>query len=188
MKHLLELFSHANTLKRLPRMGWLLSGISDAESVADHTCNVALLAMMLAEEINQDWAAQGLSAPLDASKVTMIALVHDLAESVVMDLPKRSVHFLGSETKRIAEEKAINHVLAELPNSETYVALWNEYETAATPEARLVKDVDKLEMVYQALCYEQAGHQTLDDFWQGHQWRYPLCAALFDELQKQRVS
>jgi putative hydrolase of HD superfamily len=34
-------------------------------------------------------------------------------------------------------------------------SLWEEYEAAATPEALLVKDFDKFEMIVQALEYEQ---------------------------------
>jgi putative hydrolase of HD superfamily len=34
-------------------------------------------------------------------------------------------------------------------------SLWEEYEVAATPEALLVKDFDKFEMIMQALEYEQ---------------------------------
>lgn len=35
------------------------------------------------------------------------------------------------------------------------MALWEEYEAASTPEARFVKQVDKLEMVLQAHEYER---------------------------------
>ena len=35
------------------------------------------------------------------------------------------------------------------------VNLWQEYEDAQTPEALLVKDLDKFEMIVQALEYEQ---------------------------------
>jgi len=33
--------------------------------------------------------------------------------------------------------------------------LWEEYEAASTPEALLVKDFDKFEMIMQALEYEK---------------------------------
>ena len=34
--------------------------------------------------------------------------------------------------------------------------LWREYESGETEEARLLKDIDKIEMVLQALEYEDA--------------------------------
>ena len=57
---------------------------------------------------------------------------------------------------------------------------------AATPEARVVKDADKLEMVHQALRYEATGVQTLDEFWSGHDWHYATSAQLFDALRSRR--
>lgn len=35
-------------------------------------------------------------------------------------------------------------------------SLWHEYESCSSPEAQLVKDFDKLEMIIQAYEYEQA--------------------------------
>jgi putative hydrolase of HD superfamily len=35
------------------------------------------------------------------------------------------------------------------------VGLWQEYEDAQTPEALFVKDLDKFEMIVQALEYEK---------------------------------
>ena len=40
--------------------------------------------------------------------------------------------------------------------SREILALWTEYEAGATPEARLLKDMDKVEMILQALEYEDA--------------------------------
>jgi putative hydrolase of HD superfamily len=39
-------------------------------------------------------------------------------------------------------------------------SLWQEYEDAATPEALLVKDLDKFEMIVQALEYEKCKLST----------------------------
>ena len=39
-------------------MGWLLAGVTPAESVAEHSYGVALLPLLLAEEINQDWSSE----------------------------------------------------------------------------------------------------------------------------------
>ena len=48
------------------------------------------------------------------------------------------------------------------------LALWKEYEANETPEARFVHDLDKVEMVLQALEYQQ-GKRTqehLEEFFQ----------------------
>ena len=182
MSSLLALFHTANHLKSLPRTGWLFAGVAQPESLADHTCLVALYALFLAEAVNEEPAVQGLEQPLDVGRVLSLALIHDLAESVLTDLPKRSTEALGAEAKHAAEERILAGLLADLPGAERYVALWREYAAASTPEARLVKDMDKLEMVVQSLRYAQRGHTNLREFRTGHVWHYPISQALFEQL------
>ncbi len=183
---IVTLLDHGSILKRLPRMGWLLNGVIPCESVADHTAGVALLTLVLAGTINADWRSEGLDAPLNVGRAVTLAVLHDLAESIVTDLPKRSAELLGSKAKHSAEAAAIDSLLANLPSGHDYAILWSEYGARATPEARLVADADKLEMVHQALQYERAGHRTLDEFWHGHRWNYGLCEYLYRLLHHQR--
>lgn len=46
-------------------------------------------------------------------------------------------------------------LLGDTPMAKEIVELWQEYEDAQTPEALLVKDLDKFEMIVQALEYEK---------------------------------
>ena len=183
---LLFWLDQVNHLKQLPRTGWLLAGVAQAESVAEHSYAVTLLALVLAETINTDWAVQGVDGPLAIDQVVRVALVHDLAESVLTDLPKRSADLLGRAVKHAAEARALVQLLADVPNAALYQQRWTEYATAATPEARLVRDADKLEMVHQALCYERRGHTNLHEFWSGTTWHYPASQALFEQLCQSR--
>jgi putative hydrolases of HD superfamily len=57
-------------------------------------------------------------------------------------------------------------LFAGLPQSDDYLALWDEYCAGASPEARLVKALDHLEMLAQALAYERAGSRALGEFWE----------------------
>jgi putative hydrolase of HD superfamily len=179
---MLPLLSAISDLKSLPRTGWLLAGVTLPESVADHTCGVALLALALAGEINADPAAQGLDAPLDAGRATAIALVHDLAEYAVTDLPRRATALIGAQAKHAAERRALEELLAGQAGGGALLACWEEYDAGATPEALLVRDADKLDMLHQALRYRRRGHTNLGEFVQGHAWRYPLCAAIAADL------
>ena len=63
-------------LKEVPRTGWLDRDIpvEETESVADHSFGVAMLAWLLAPD------------ELDRLRVVELALIHDLAESVVGDV------------------------------------------------------------------------------------------------------
>lgn len=184
---ILTVLAHAAVLKRLPRTGWLLNGVQPCESVADHTTGVALLTLALAGAINADWQAAGLDRPIDAGRAVTLAVLHDLAESIVTDLPKRSAQLIGAETKRRAEAEALKSILNGLPAGNDYATLWAEYAASASPEALLVHDADALEMVHQALQYERAGSRTLDEFWRGHRWHFGLCEHLFEVLQKSRT-
>lgn len=175
----------AAVLKRLPRSGWLMMGVVQAESVAEHSFATATLALALTDAVNHDPVGQGLERTLDAGLVAQIALVHDLAESAVTDLPHKATRYLGKEVKYRAEERALQDLVGGL-GSERLLTMWHAYANADGPEARLVRDADKLEMVHQALVYELAGQHTLEEFWQGHEWHYPVSALLFAELLARR--
>ncbi|HEX8538412.1 MAG TPA: HD domain-containing protein, partial [Cystobacter sp.] len=52
----------------------------------------------------------------------------------------------------------------ELPRGADYLALWEEYEQGTSFEARLVRQVDRLEMGLQATVYEHQGAGDLSQF------------------------
>ena len=183
---ILRLLEPVGVLKRLPRTGWLLAGVPHVESVAEHTFATALLAFYLAGYVNQNPGAQGLTGPLEVGRVLAIALVHDLAEGALTDLPRRATQLLGEEAKHTAEALALTQMFEAVEGGAYYQALWQEYAGAATPEARLVRDADKLEMIQQALWYEQTGQRNLREFWEGHHWHYPICDQVYKALRRQR--
>jgi putative hydrolases of HD superfamily len=178
---MLAMLQSANALKRLPRSGWLFAGVAQPESVADHCWATTLLAMMLAASVNCDPTAHGLSAPLDIGRVAQIGVVHDLAESVVTDLPRRATELLGKRVKHDAEARALAQLTADLPALD-FLILWQEYSERSTPEGRLVYDADKLEMMQQALAYERAGNQNLGEFWQEYEWHYQVSEEMYAAL------
>jgi putative hydrolase of HD superfamily len=184
---MLQLLHAAATLKMLPRSGWLLAGVAQPESVADHSWATALLALTLVAAVNNDLASYGLSEPLDTGRVVQIAVVHDLAESIVTDLPQRATQLLGKDLKHQVEAQALTHLTHDLPASD-FMALWREYSELATPEGRLVHDADKLEMIHQALAYERAGNQNLGEFWQEYHWYYRVSEEIYAALVNARRS
>jgi putative hydrolases of HD superfamily len=193
---LLTLYSQVAALKLLPRVGWLQRGVAGAESVADHTFGVAVLALLIGEHAGgrppNPGAASGEGAgkpQIERGKLLAIALLHDLAEALVGDLPSSARRLIGAEAKRAAERRAIEELFAGLPDRAEYLTLWEEYAAGASAEARLVKELDRLEMLAQALAYERAGSRALAEFWAGAErgWsdEFPLVAALAAELVDQ---
>lgn len=138
-------FAH---LKQLYRQGWLKHGLPSerCESVADHTLGVTVLAM---------WLAEANSPALDLTKVLRMALLHDFGEIYAGDLiPSDAV---SADEKHLREKRSVQDVLGKLPQGERYLALWEEFEQARTPEARFIRQVDRLEMGLQAGIYGLQG-------------------------------
>ncbi|KAM3603630.1 uncharacterized protein V6R79_026194 [Siganus canaliculatus] len=92
---------------------------------------------------------------VDKDRCIKLALVHDMAECIVGDIaPSDNV---SKAEKHRREEEAMTHLTQLLPEGlkqEVY-GLWEEYETQSSPEARLVKQFDLLEMILQAHEYEE---------------------------------
>lgn len=151
-RQVLEFLHLAGRLKQTTRAGWVLRGIAQPESVAEHTYRVALLALVLG----------GKGEPgLDRERCVAMALVHDLGESIVGDItPYDGV---APEEKRRREREAMAR-LAELAGDPGVLALWEEYDAGATPEARWVKELDKLETVVQAAEYQAEHAVDLGEF------------------------
>jgi putative hydrolase of HD superfamily len=184
---LLSFLQYVDHLKRLPRTGWLFAGVANPESVADHTSGTALLALVLGDMINASPTDHGLDRPLVMELLLRMALLHDLPESIITDLPKRATLALSKESKRSAEIAALQDIVDGLPAHEQYCKLVADYSDELSPEARLLKDVDKLEMIHQALQYERQGHRNLNEFWQTHQWHYAISQKLFVAMTKERL-
>ena len=154
---LLALYSEVATLKLLPRTGWLQRGVANAESVAEHSFGLLVLTLFIGDTI----------ADLDRGKLLAIALLHDMAEVYLSDLPASARRFLGGHSKHEAEQRALQELFAKHPRQADYLALWSEYVEGSSAEARLVKGLDRIELLAQALIYEQAGQRTLTEFWAG---------------------
>lgn len=145
----------AGALKRLPRAGWRLAGIMDCESVADHTFRVALVALVLGE----------LVEGVDRLKLLQMAVLHDLPECMLTDLPSTAVQAIGRQAKQRAERAAWLQMLPACQPAEEWSALWEEFEAGQSIEAKLARAADKLDMLLQAYEYERAGFADLESFW-----------------------
>jgi putative hydrolase of HD superfamily len=176
-----DLLLKAATLKRIHRTGWAMRGVPQIESVAEHSFGVVLVALALADSLEGQM--------LDREKILTMALLHDLAEVDLTDLPASAIPLISREVKSRAEAATMRDLLAPLPGAARLLALWQEFEDSTSPEGCLVRDADKLEMMVQCLRYERAGSQGLDEFWQatdGYSWHYSLSAELYGRLKALR--
>lgn len=149
---LLDLLLELQTLDRVPRSGYFLRGITDPESVSEHTFHLLFLAWSLAQDL----------PGLDRLKVLELALVHDLAEVRTGDLPRTAAAYFPPGAKAAAEQAAARDLLAPLGNRAT--DLLAEYQEGLTPEARFVSTCDKLQLLIKVAVYERWGAGSLGEF------------------------
>ena len=130
-------------LKKLPRSGWKIKlGLDDSESVAEHSYMMSVMSMVLAD-----------MKSLNSEKVIKMSILHDWAESKIGDFMPDEI---GYDKKSELENYAMTEILELLPQKiqSDYQDMWNEFLVGHTPEARLVHELDKLEMALQAKIYE----------------------------------
>jgi putative hydrolase of HD superfamily len=139
-------FQKVLELKNIPRQGWKDKlDMDNVESVADHSYSTAIMSMVLSD-------LEGL----DTEKIIKMALLHDLAESIVGDITPDK---MNGERKINMENKAMIQILENLPSSisQQYIALWDDFQKNSSKEANFLHEIDKLEMVFQAKFYLDKG-------------------------------
>ncbi|KAG6606637.1 Hydrolase-HD superfamily protein [Phytophthora cinnamomi] len=175
----IEFLRLCGRLKTLKRTGWVNNKVALPESVADHMYRMGMCCMLL-DDANET---------VNRSKCIKMAIVHDLAESLVGDITPHDG--VAEEDKHRMEKEALDEIcstLGDTPSAAEIRALWNEYEAGSTEEAKIVKDFDKFEMILQADDYERAQNVPLDDFFQSTKgkFRTPLVQSWVAELTTQR--
>lgn len=152
MKEALAFFGGLDALKRLPRAGWVLRGVTNPESVAEHSFGVAALALYI-----------GRKRGMDVGKLMTMATLHEVCEIKVGDL---TPHDKVSETdKKQMESAAARAFLANIDKTGELFELWLDFDDGRTPEGRLIKDLDRVEMLLQAIAYEGQSEKPLDEFY-----------------------
>lgn len=150
----LALFTAIHPLDRVPRAGYVLRGVPEPESVAAHSHFLSLLALLFADAYPERF---------DHRRLLSMALVHDLPEARLMDIPMPYADAYLKRAKQEAEQEIIEDLLAGF--SPTLAGLHAEFCEAATEEARLLRGLDKAQMMLKILCYEAEHRGRLDEFW-----------------------
>ncbi len=154
-ERLIDFFQEVSRLKEIKRTGWLIDGVKEPESVAEHTFMTAFMTMSLGQSRND----------IDLLKAVKIALIHDIMESRTGDivLPHKKYNrgkplenSFSPERKHEIEKKGMRELVSILGKEGLkYFSLWEELEEGKTPEAGFVKQVDWLQLGFQALEYEK---------------------------------
>ncbi|WP_343208275.1 HD domain-containing protein [Anaerolentibacter hominis] len=106
------------------------------ENDAEHSWHLALMALLLNEYANEK---------VDVLKVMSMVVVHDIIEIDAGDTYAYDPE--GNKSKRDRELKAADRLFSMLPEDQAaYLrSLWDEFEEAATPEAKFALSLDKMQ-------------------------------------------
>ncbi|KAL4445072.1 hypothetical protein ABPG74_018800 [Tetrahymena malaccensis] len=169
----------AGELKSLKRTGWThFPGIKEVESVADHSWRMSLFCMLFAKD-----------KTIDFERCIKFAIIHDLAEVIVGDITPRDG--ISEDQKHKMEDEGIKLLLSKLENQEIrdeLYSIWRQYEDRKCPESKLVKDMDRFEMMQQAFEYEQK-YPTVDlseFFSDSSRITHPVIKSWLQELLEKR--
>jgi putative hydrolase of HD superfamily len=127
------------------------------------------------------WLAQG--RPELMQMIVRMALLHDLGEVYAGDIiPSDRV---SESEKHQREAEAVRKILSRLPDGQGTIQLWDEFEAGLSPEARFVRQIDRLEMGLQAAVYQRQGLIAGDEFFDSARQATvdPDLAVLLGEIQ-----
>ena len=171
----IDFLLEANALERVPRAGFVMSGVASPENVAAHTAGMAVAAMLIADRMD---------APVDRGRMLTMALLHDIGESRTGDVAL----VLKTDEDRAEEARAVAGILDGMP--EHYAGVLAEYEAQETVESRIVKSADKLQMMAKIIAYEADGDGDFEAFWHRPRNFYDAglsgAKVLFDEIRARR--
>ncbi|KAJ5240278.1 HD domain-containing protein [Penicillium chermesinum] len=143
--HLLE------RLKTTKREGWRRFGIN-GESISDHMYRMSVMTMLAPPE---------LAARINVPHCTKMALIHDMAESLVGDITPVDTNVTKAEKAR-REAAVMDYITTSLLGNIKDV--FQEYEDNVTLEAQFVHDIDKMELLLQMVEYERSHKVDLSEF------------------------
>lgn len=169
MENFLNFFIEIGKLKKMPRRGWIIRGVKNPESIAEHTFRAAMMAWFLGEEKNNNF---------NIEKIIKMALIHDLCEVYAGDItPYDSIltkdkkqlqnlvktwpRFSEKKKKRLVEqkykkekeglEKLTKNLSPKLKKE--IMGLWLDYENGSSKEGRFFKQTDRIEGFLQSMEY-----------------------------------
>lgn len=133
LEHLLAFILEVEKLKGVTRKTRPL-GLDRYENSAEHSWQLALLAVSMLPYAPES---------VDIDRVIAMLLIHDLGEIDTGDTIAYIDDGLAErkEAERVAITRIFNHL--DEPQRGRFIALWEEFEEGATPEARFAHAADR---------------------------------------------
>jgi len=171
-----------NTLYCKPRRGWVMRDVRDPETIAEHSEDMAGMALVLAPKY------ESVIHPYDAA---FMALTHDIVEA-----PKHAGDITPHDGVSPAEKKrreyqALEYIESlQVPSGITrkIATVWREFDDNKTPCAQFVNQLDKLQLASMAVKYEREQGKYMPDMMAYAQkgLHSPSMIRAFNDLCEQR--
>ena len=146
-------------LKEIYRQGWVIRDIKHPETVASHILGALLLAYFyLPEQLDQ-------YESFSKSEVLRMILIHDLGEAYTGDIPttqktKKHLEIEKREMRRIDMLKTYKSFSKEMKINE----LFEDFASNSSINAKLARDFDKLDNLFQLYIYNTSIEGGISDF------------------------
>ncbi len=178
--HILNFLLTTIQSKRVVRTGWTMMDISSPESVAEHSYQLCVMAMVLADQLG-----------VDRVKLIKMALIHDLGEIFTGDIVWVRGNIIDIDKRRkkeLIEAEGIKKIFKDTHKAEEYKSIFQEMVERKTAEADIFWQLDKLEMAIQALDYELRNKKDLGEFFVSVdlQITSPLIRSIFEVVVSAR--
>ena len=130
----LDFLIEIDKLKSIQRRAPLING-SRVENSAEHSCHLAMMALVLSQYANE---------AVNVDRVVRLLLVHDIIEIDAGDTFAFDV--AGNLDKAEREQLAAARLFGLLPDDQAaeFRALWDEFEARSTAESRFANAMDRL--------------------------------------------
>ena len=149
---ILEVFTELSYLTRIKRTGWILAGVPDPETIADHCYETAIFAYILSKHIDEK---------VDMGKVLTMALFHEVGEVRIGDFPRRAKKYV-KKFKKDAEKSAIHDIIGDVALD--IEPILHEFEECLTVEAKLVEAAEELQIIFKALIYAKENKGDISEY------------------------
>ncbi|MFC1576055.1 HD family hydrolase [Candidatus Omnitrophota bacterium] len=149
---MLDLICEAGMLKRVRRSGWWVLGITNPETVAEHSFRCAVIGYVIAR-----------SEKVSPYKVFLMTIFNDIHEARINDLHKMAQRYIKSEP---VEDLAFAEQIGPLPRimKKELASMHAEYRKQTTKESVIARDADILECLIQAREYHTHGFREAAKF------------------------
>lgn len=131
LERVVDLIFEAGWLRKTVRSGWAFLG-SGQEDVAQHSFRVAFIGYVLAQR-----------AGANPEHTALLGLFHDLHEARTSDL-----NYMNQRYTQKDERRAQADAVAGTGFEEEILAAYDEFEARESLEARLAKDADQLDLLF----------------------------------------